>query len=67
MIGFGFYGISTIVGYIMPNSVNTYILNIYNFQTHFVGYISKRALAHFLHIVKTFQVFLSNTNTSFFY
>ena len=25
-----FYGISTIVGYLMPNSLNTYILNIYD-------------------------------------
>ena len=31
MIGFvGFYGISTIVSYLMPNSLYTYILNIYN-------------------------------------
>ena len=32
-IGFGlvgFYGISTIVGYLMPNPLHTYILNIYN-------------------------------------
>ena len=32
-IGFGlvgFYGISTIVGYLMPNSLYTYILNIYD-------------------------------------
>ncbi len=31
-IGFGlvgFYGISTIVGYLMPNSIYTYILDIY--------------------------------------
>ena len=26
----GFYGISTIVGYLMPNSLYTYILNIYD-------------------------------------
>ena len=26
----GFYGISTIVGYLMPNPLYTYILNIYN-------------------------------------
>ena len=25
-----FYGISTIVGYLMPNPVFTYVLNIYN-------------------------------------
>ena len=32
-IGFGlvgFYGISTIVGYLMPNPLYTYILNVYN-------------------------------------
>ena len=27
----GFYGISTIVGYLMPNPLYTYISNIYNF------------------------------------
>ena len=27
---FGFYGISTIVGYLMPNSLYAYVLNIYN-------------------------------------
>ena len=27
----GFYGISTIVGYLMPNPVYTYISNIYDF------------------------------------
>ena len=26
----GFYGILTIVGYLMPNSICTYILNIYD-------------------------------------
>ena len=26
----GFYGISTIVGYLMPNPLYTYVLNIYN-------------------------------------
>ena len=26
----GFYGISTIVGYLMPDPVHTYILNIYD-------------------------------------
>ena len=31
MIWFGWvYGISTIVGYLMPNPLYTYILNIYN-------------------------------------
>ena len=32
MILFGYvYGISTIVGYFMPDPLNTYILNIYDF------------------------------------
>ena len=26
----GFYGISTIVGYLMPNPMYTYVLNIYD-------------------------------------
>ena len=26
----GFYGISTIVGYLMPNPLHTYILNLYD-------------------------------------
>ena len=30
----GFYGISTIVGYLMPNPVYTYILNIYVICKH---------------------------------
>ena len=33
-IGFGlvgFYGISTILGYLMSNALHTYILNIYDF------------------------------------
>ena len=28
-----FYGISTVVGYLMPNPVYTYILDIYDFKT----------------------------------
>ena len=36
-----FYGISTIVGYIMPNPFYSYILNIYNFNPHFVDNIFK--------------------------
>ena len=34
-----FYGISTIVGYLMPNPVYTYISNIHDLQTHFVDSI----------------------------
>ena len=44
---FGFYGISTIVGYLMPNPLYTYILNIYDFKTHFVDNISEWAYAIF--------------------
>ena len=28
LVGLGFYGISTIVGYLMPNPLYTYILDI---------------------------------------
>ena len=38
----GFYGISTIVGYLIQNSVYTYILNIYNLQSLFVDNIFKQ-------------------------
>ena len=31
-----FYGISTIVGYLMPNPVFTYVLNLYDLEAHFV-------------------------------
>ena len=32
-----FYGISTIVDYLMPNQYYTYILDIYDMYTRFVG------------------------------
>ena len=32
-----FYGISTIVGYIMPNPLYTYLLNVYDFLVWFYG------------------------------
>ena len=35
MIFWGSYGISTIVGYIIPNSIYTYILNIHDLSTTF--------------------------------
>ena len=44
-IGFGlvgFYGISTIVGYLMPNPLYTYILDIYDLKTVFVDNILKQ-------------------------
>ena len=34
----GFYGISTIVGYLMSNPLYTYILNIYNLVCCFIAY-----------------------------
>ena len=37
-----FYGVSTIIGYLIPNPVYTCILNIYDFPTHFVDNILKR-------------------------
>ena len=40
----GYYGISTIVGYLMPKHVYTYIK--YTFYTHFVGNIFKWAGEH---------------------
>ena len=42
-IGFGlvgFYGLSTIVGYLMPNSLYTYILNIYDLVWLALGHIN---------------------------
>ena len=37
-----FYGISTIIGYLMLNPLYTYMLNIY-MKTHFVNNIFKQA------------------------
>ena len=54
-----FYVISTIVDYLMLNTVYTYILNIYDLFTHFVDNILKPVWA-----VIWFQVFLSNLNDS---
>ena len=53
-IGFGwvgFYGISTIVGYLIPNPVGNFILDELELPC--------------LRTVKWFEVFLSNTNNSF--
>ena len=54
----GFYGISTIVGYLMPNSVYTYILNIsdlfwlgFNGISTIVGYLMPNSIyTHILNI-----------------
>ena len=58
----GFYDISTIVDYLMPNDLHTYILNIYFLLTQFVDNIFKRARAHFLYTVKWFPLLLYNSN-----
>ena len=48
----GFYGISTIVGYLIPNFVHAYILNIYDLII-----TSLMCLYSFLQIVKWFQFY----------
>ena len=47
----GFYGISTIVGYLMPNPLYTYILNIYDLVGFYgistiIGYLMPNPLIH---------------------
>ena len=59
----GFYGISTIVGYLMPNPLYTYILNIYILFVN--TFCCETRLGHFFYIqLKWFQVFLCNANDS---
>ena len=56
-IGFslvGFYGMSTIVGYLMSSLLYTYILNIFMICKHILS------LSSFFHTVKWFQVLLYN-------
>ena len=53
-----FYGISTIVGYFMPNPLYTYILNIYDLvwfyaKSTIVGYLMQ---IFFIHIYKIFDL-----------
>ena len=63
----GFYGIPTLDDYLMPNPVYIYIyiLNIYDFLTHFVDtFLNKLIL---LYAVKWFKLFLYNTNISIYY
>ena len=53
-MGFGlvwFYGMSNIVGYLMPNSLYTYTLNIWDLYTHFVDNILNEPKLIFLHTV----------------
>ena len=63
----GFYGISTRVGCLIPNIVNTYILNIYYLSTYSVHNIFSEII--FMHSVKWFQVLLSNLlyNTKYYF
>ena len=47
-----FYGILSIVGYLMPNSFYTYILDMNDFFTHFVDNIFKRNWSHFFFCIQ---------------
>ena len=61
---FMFYCISTLVGYLMPNPVYTYISNIYNSLRYFIDNIFRCVWAHFFfNTVEWLQLFLSNTNS----
>ena len=57
----GFYGISTIMGYLMPNPVYTYIR--YVFCKHILRFLNEPELI-FFPTVNWFQVLLSITNNS---
>ena len=57
-----FYGKSNIVGYLIPNSIFTYILNIW-----FVNTFCRYKQLTFLHKVKWFQEMLCITNNSVTY
>ena len=60
-----FYNISTMVCYLMPNPLYTYIVNIYDLWTHFVSKVfSNEPKLIFLHTVKSFQVLLCIANDS---
>ena len=65
----GFFGISTIVGYLMPNPLYTCILNIYDlvYKPHFVDTSLNEPEIILLYSVKWFQIFLSNSNISIYY
>ena len=51
----GFYSLSAIVGYLMPNTLYGYISNIYDPWTNFVDNISIEPNLIIFHIVKWFQ------------
>ena len=59
----GFSGISTIVGYSMPNPLNVYILSIHMNCKHIllITFLNEPELI-FLHTVKWFQVLLCSSN-----
>ena len=61
-----FYGISTIVGYLMPNPFYTY--KIYVICKHIlqITFLNEPELIFFLHVVKWFHLFLSNMNNSIY-
>ena len=64
----GFYGISTIVGYLMPNPLYTYILDIYDLVGFYgistiVGYLMPNPLyTYILFGLVGFQVLLYDSN-----
>ena len=64
----GFYGISTIVGYLIPNPVYIYIYIRYIWFVNIllITFLNESVLI-FLHTVKWFQVLLLNTNNSIYY
>ena len=62
-----FYGILTLIGYLMPNLFHTYILQI-GFLKHIllITFLNEPELI-FLHTVKWFHLSLSSTNNSIYY
>ena len=62
-----FYGISTLVGYLMPHPLFTYKLNIWFVNEQFIGKIANKQELIYLHTIKWFQVLLSNTNNLIYY
>ena len=62
----GFYDISTIVGYLMPSPLYTYIKYMICKQILLITFLEELEL-FFAHMVKWFQVFLCNTNNSINY
>ena len=60
-----FYGISTIVGYSMPNPIYTYQIYMICKQILLIAFLNELKLI-FLHTGKWFQVVLSNTKNSIY-